>query len=70
VVSPSDGARVANLNQQGVLTIGEAPGFAREGAVGLVTIGRQTRFEINTQAARSAGVVLSSQLLRLAIAIK
>ena len=69
---PSDmpAARIETLNSQGVLTIGERPGFSRAGAVGLVQIGRQVRFEVNTRAAGQGGVVLSSQLLRLAIAVK
>ena len=63
-------ARVETLNSQGVLTIGERNGFSRSGAVGLVRIGRQVRFEVNTRAAAEGGVTLSSQLLRLAIAVK
>lgn len=63
-------ARLESLNQQGVLTIGDRTGFVRSGAVGLVRIGRQVRFEVNTKAAGQGGVVLSSQLLRLAISVK
>ena len=63
-------AKLATMKSQGVLTVGETPGFSRSGAVGLVTVGRQVRFEINTPAAREAGVVLSSQLLRLAVAVR
>jgi hypothetical protein len=61
-------ARLASLHQQGVLTIGETGDF--RGAVTLVTVARQIRFRINTRAARAAGVVLSSQLLRLAIEVR
>lgn len=67
--SPSP-AVVANLHRQGVLTIGDTPGFARSGAIGLVSVGRQIRFEVNTTAAASAGVKLSSQLLRLAMVVR
>lgn len=63
-------ARIETLNGQGVLTIGEGPGFSATGAVGLVRIGRQVRFEVNTRNAGDGGLVLSSQLLRLAIAVK
>jgi hypothetical protein len=63
-------AAIANLQRQGMLTIGDAPGFARSGAIGLVRVGRQIRFEVNTGAAASAGVKLSSQLLRLAMVVR
>lgn len=50
-----------------VLLIGDAPDFTRNGgAVGLIRLGRQIRFEINIAAARAAGVTFSSKLLRLA----
>lgn len=52
------------------LSIGEAPNFAASGGVGLVRIGRQIRFEINVDAARSAGVSFSSRLLRLATNVR
>jgi hypothetical protein len=63
-------AKVAAMKTGGVLTVSEAPGFARIGAVGLVSVGRQVRFEVNTVAAREAKVALSSQLLRLALAVR
>lgn len=66
-VSPS---YVSALNRQGVLTVGETSGFALIGAIGLVTVGRQVRFEINNRIATAAGVELSSKLLRLAIAVR
>src|SRR5450432_3693384 len=55
---------VAGLRDKGVLTIGETPGFTRAGAIQLVTIGRQVRFEVNQQNALAAGARLSSNLLR------
>jgi hypothetical protein len=63
-------AQIATLKRQGVLTVGEAPDFAKSGAIGLVSIGRQIRFEINATTAREAGVTLSSQLLRLATRVR
>jgi hypothetical protein len=63
-------AQVAALNRQGVLTIGSAAGFSRSGAIGLVNVGRQVRFEINSGAAQEAGVKLSSQLMRLAVLVR
>ena len=66
-VSP---AYLTALSRQGVLTVGETPGFSKVGAIGLVTVGRQVRFEINNRIATAAGVELSSKLLRLAIAVR
>lgn len=63
-------ARISALHQHGVLTVGEGQAFTTVGAVGLVTVGRQVRFEVNVGAARQAGVSLSSQLLRLAVSVK
>ena len=62
--------RIAALNQQGVLTVGDEPGFSWSGSVALVTVGRQIRFDVNTKAAAAGGVTLSSQLLRLAITVR
>jgi hypothetical protein len=58
------------LADQGVLTIGESSDFAEKGAVRLITIGRQTRFEINNSVAKQAGVALSAQLLHLAVKVR
>jgi hypothetical protein len=70
-VSASVGpALVTALNHQGVLTIGDTRNFTAAGAIGLITVGRQIRFEINADAARNSGVALSSQLMRLAIAVR
>lgn len=66
-VSPST---LASLARDGVLTIGDADGFVAHGAIGMITVGRQIRFEINNRVARDAKVVLSSRLLRLAVAVR
>jgi hypothetical protein len=60
---------VSDLRDKGVLTVGETPGFTKEGAIQLVTIGRQVRFEISQRNALAAGAHLSSNLLRLAVAV-
>jgi hypothetical protein len=58
---------VSRVRQRGVLVIGDGSGFLKTGgAIGLVTTGKQTRFEINMRAARQADVKIGSQLLRLA----
>ena len=60
-------AQVDAIQRDGALTVSDdgSPAVVR-----LVSVGRQTRFEIDTRAARQAGVSLSSQLLRLAVAVK
>lgn len=66
-VSPST---LASLTREGVLTIGDTNGFIAHGAIGMITVGRQVRFEINNRVARDAEVVLSSRLLRLAVVVR
>jgi hypothetical protein len=61
----ADRARAA-----GVLTIADMRGAARKGVMlELVLDDRRIAFEFNGAAARGAGVVLSSKVLRLARAI-
>ena len=50
----------------GVLLVGDSPGLASRGAIiNLVTDANKVRFEVNIEAARRAGLVLDTQLLRL-----
>jgi hypothetical protein len=63
-------ANLEALSRRGILAIGDRDGFAASGAIGLVTIGRQLRFEVNVRAAREAGVQFSSQMLRLATSVR
>ena len=50
------------------LTIGETPDFLAEGGViNFVAEGDEVRFEINTDAAANAGLIISSHLRRLAV---
>ena len=67
--SASD-SHLESLKQAGVLTIGETPRFSRAGAIQLITIGRQVRFEVNPRNAADAGAHLSSNLMRLAVAVR
>lgn len=63
----ANGNDVARIKRRGVLIIGDGSGFLRAGgAIGLVTTGKQTRFEVSMRAARQANIKISSQLLRLA----
>lgn len=51
----------------GVLTVGEGPGFARNGGmIGFVIENRRVRFDINWRAAESSGLKLSAGLLTVA----
>jgi YfiR/HmsC-like len=50
-----------------ILTVGETPGFAeRGGVIRLVLEDNRVRFEVNVDAARQAGLTISSRLLTLA----
>ncbi len=69
-ISSSEKRRLAEildrLKQLPVLTIGEASGFARAGGmVNLVEDRNRVRMEVNPAAAGRAGLVFSSQLLKL-----
>lgn len=66
VLADSDPSRLAEL-PAGVLTIGDAKGFARAGGmVGFVREGTQLRFDINREAAQRAQLRLSAELLKVA----
>ena len=50
-----------------VLTIGETPGFAKNGGIiNLILEDNKVRFEVNVQAAKDADLNISSRLLALA----
>lgn len=50
-----------------VLTIADTPGFCNEGGIiTLIRADNKIRFEINTDAAKQAGIKISSHLLKLA----
>jgi hypothetical protein len=52
---------------QAALSVGESEGFAaRGGMMNFFSEDKKLRFEINTQAAKQAEIVISSRLLRLA----
>lgn len=59
-----------SLRGSSTLTVSDIEHFAeRGGTIGLSTVEQKIRFEINVEAAREAGLVISSQLLTLATAI-
>lgn len=70
-VGAASGIEVARFKQRGVLTIGDGSGFLKTGGtIGLVTTGKQVRFEVNMRSARQYGLGISSQLLRLAARVE
>jgi hypothetical protein len=60
---------ISQLNGTSVLTIGEADNFIADGGmINLVIVDSKVRFQINNDAAKKAGLTISSKLLSLAIA--
>lgn len=73
-VAASERNKMAQLlkvaHQQHALTVSDMDGFAEAGgAIGLVKTDEKIRFEINLLASKEAGVVISSRLLSLALAV-
>jgi uncharacterized protein DUF4154 len=59
------------LDQSGVLTVSDMPGFTRRGGmIQFVLEGDRVRFEINLASAESARLVLSSELLKVAASVR
>jgi hypothetical protein len=62
---------LAAIEQAGVLTVSDIPGFSRRGGmIQFVMEGDRVRFEINLATAESAKLVLSSELLKVAVAVR
>ncbi len=63
-------AAIEPFKTRPVLTIGDSPDFTGSGGIiGLVTVDRQVRFQINVGAIRRSGLSISSQLLKIAILV-
>lgn len=61
------GSILAALPKAPILTVSDMPQFVeRGGMIGLVMANRRVQFEVNAEAAERAGLVLGSQLMRLA----
>jgi len=61
----------AALGKFAVLTVSDMPMFTgRGGMIGFVTTGGRVRFEVNLGAAEAAGLALSSDLLKVALAVR
>lgn len=59
---------LAALRGRSILTVGESARFIQDGGmVNFVIVNRRMCFQINNQAARQAGLILSSDLLNLAV---
>jgi YfiR/HmsC-like len=59
------------LDENGVLTVSDMPGFTRRGGmIQFVLEGDRVRFEINLASAENARLVLSSELLKVAAAVR
>jgi hypothetical protein len=64
-------AALNTLNAAGVLTVSDTANFTRRGGmVQFILDGNRVRFEINLAAAQRAHLTLSSQLLKLAVAVR
>jgi hypothetical protein len=62
---------VSALDNAGVLTVSDVPEFLKHGGIiQFVLQGNRVRFEVNLTAARKAGLNLSSELLKVAAAVR
>ena len=73
-VSASEQPRLARiltvLDHRPILTVGDSPEFAqRGGMIGFSTEGSRVRFTVNLMAAQDAGLMLQSELLRVAATV-
>jgi hypothetical protein len=65
-IGGADFGRIGIPAQQGMLTVGEAPGFLKAGGtINFYIEDNRVHFEIQPAVARTAGLRLSSQLLKL-----
>lgn len=74
-VSRSEGNRVLkslpSLNKAGILTVSDMPAFLdHEGMIQFTIVGSRIRFEVNLDPIQEAGLTLSSELLKVAGAVR
>jgi hypothetical protein len=74
-LSPTESGRakkiVAELDKKAVLTVSDMPQFAQLGGmIQFVLEEKRVRFEVNLTATQRAGLTLSSELLKVATAVK
>ena len=73
-VSASEQPRLSRilevLDHRPVLTVGDSPEFAQHGGmIGFSVEGSRVRFTVNLDAAQAAGLMLQSELLRVAATV-
>lgn len=62
---------ISTLNKSGTLTVSDSPGFLdRGGMIQFVRSSDRVRFEVNLKAAQEGGLTLSSELLKVAKAVR
>lgn len=64
------GVSLAALERAQVLVVSDAKNFARYGAIGLITLDRRVRFEVNLAALQRSQITLSSRVLQLAAIVE
>jgi hypothetical protein len=74
-ISSSEGARLkqilATVKDAGVLTVSDLPEFSKSGGMVQFTMeGSRVRFEVNLVPAERAGLILSSELLKVAVNVR
>lgn len=74
-LSPTDDSRlnriIAGLDKKAVLTVSDMPQFVKRGGmIQFVLEGKKVRFEVNLTATQHAGLTLSSELLKVATAVR
>lgn len=62
---------IETLNKEAILTVSDMPQFSqRGGMIQFVLEGKKVRFEVNLAAVQRAGLTLSSELLKVATAVR
>jgi len=62
---------IADLDKKAVLTVSDMPQFIKRGGmIQFVAEGKKVRFEVNLTATQHAGLTLSSELLKVATAVR
>jgi YfiR/HmsC-like len=62
---------IADLDKKAVLTVSDMPQFVKRGGmIQFVAEGKKVRFEVNLTATQHAGLTLSSELLKVATAVR
>lgn len=69
--APAQPQNVAALSKTGIVTVGDAEGFAQDGGIiGMVVRDEHIALEINLRAAHDDGITISSRVLALATIVE